>query len=325
MTRHPTTTAPRELSELASVPTPVQPVHDPWMAAREIALWVKRDDLVHPGIPGNKWRKLKYNLAAALEANCDVIVTFGGAFSNHIYATASAGRELGVRTVGLIRGHKPRQLSPILSHAVGCGMELHFVDRNTYREKNNPRTLARLTRPFGNAYVLPEGGSNELALQGVAELIGEIDVPFDVLACACGTGGTLAGLALAGESGTDILGVAALKGADFLNHDVRRLLGPRDKHNWRIDLRYHFGGYARATTSLLSFADDFTARHGIPIDRVYVAKMLFGLYDMVARGEVAPGTTLLAVHTGGVAESAGSVRSVRQDTAPDWLTEWRCT
>lgn len=251
---------------------------------------------VHLAQDDNKARKLKYNLAAAREAGHTRLLTFGGAYSNHIRAVAAAGRRLGFATVGVIRGEEHLPLNDSLAQAAGHGMRLTYLDRNTYRRNTEPAVLQALTSEFGPCYVLPEGGSNALAVRGCAELPAEIPVGFDVIACACGTGGTLAGIAAGLSPGQRALGFAVLRGR-FLDAEVRRLQHEygRVTGNWTIDHDFHFGGYARRRPELDAFIADFQARHGITLDWIYEAKMMYGLFARIAEGTFPPGTTVVAV------------------------------
>ena len=271
-----------------------------------------RDELTHPALPGNKWRKLKYNLREADRLGLNTLLTFGGAYSNHLAAVAAAGRLLGRPTIGFVRGdelaHRP--LNPTLTRARADGMALHFLDRETYRRKHEPDVLAELLRETGPAYVLPEGGSNVLALPGCAELAQELltRLDFDVLAVACGTGGTLAGLltGLAGQR--QALGLAALKGADFLRADIDQLTQQatgRTYLNWELRTDYHGGGYAKLGLELRQFIVDFRQQHGILLDPIYTGKLLFGLFDLATKGHFQRGSTVVAVHTGGLQAWAG--------------------
>jgi 1-aminocyclopropane-1-carboxylate deaminase len=289
-------------------PAPLVEVADERLARRGVRLLLKRDDLLHPELPGNKYRKLRPNLVAAVEAGHGTLLTFGGAYSNHLRATAAAGRLLGLRTVGVVRGEElaTRPLNPSLARAAADGMRLHFIDRATYRRKAEPDVLALLLRRHGPAYVLPEGGSNPLAARGCADLGREIGDAADVVAVACGTGGTLAGLAAGLPATADAVGFAVLRGG-FLNHEVLRLqeeaFGGR-RGRWRVEDRFHHGGYARTTPALDAFADDFAARHGLALDRDYVAKMLHGVVVLAGEGAFAPGTRVAAVVTGPAAGAA---------------------
>ncbi|WP_329267175.1 1-aminocyclopropane-1-carboxylate deaminase/D-cysteine desulfhydrase [Streptomyces pseudovenezuelae] len=283
------------------LPSPLQELSDPRFARHGLRLLLKRDDLIHPELIGNKWRKLAPNLTAAAGRT---VLTFGGAYSNHLRATAAAGRLLGLSTVGVVRGAElaDRPLNPSLARCAADGMRLHFVDRSTYRRKTEPDTLARVLRAADaeDAYVVPEGGSNPLAVRGCRALGEELAGRANVVAIACGTGGTLAGLAAGLASDQRCLGVAVLKGG-FLTADTeslqRRAFGARCG-DWTIDDRFHFGGYARTTPELEAFAEDFEHRHGLPVERLYVAKLLYGLVTLAEEGAFARGTTLAAVVTG---------------------------
>ncbi|MGV9893695.1 1-aminocyclopropane-1-carboxylate deaminase/D-cysteine desulfhydrase [Streptomyces tendae] len=262
---------------------------------------LKRDDLIHPELVGNKWRKLAPVLATA---DARTVVTFGGAYSNHLRAAAAAGRLLGLSTVGVVRGQElaGRPLNPSLARCAADGMRLHFVDRSTYRRKSEPETLAALLRAVDaeGAVVVPEGGSNAEAVRGCRALGEELGEHADVAALACGTGGTLAGLAAGLPRGRRALGIPVLRGG-FLEGDIRRLQerafgGPRG--TWSLDDRFHHGGYARTTPALDAFAEDFERRHGLPVERVYVAKMLYALLALTEEGAFPRGTTLAAVVTG---------------------------
>jgi 1-aminocyclopropane-1-carboxylate deaminase len=283
------------------LPSPLQEVHDDRLARHDVRLLLKRDDLIHPDLAGNKWRKLKYNLDAARRAGHRVLLTFGGAYSNHIRATAAAGRLFGFETIGVIRGEEHLPLNPVLDFAVRQGMRLTYLDRTTYRRKTDPDVIERLHRRYGDFYLLPEGGSNPPAVRGCAEIPAEIETGYDVICCPCGTGGTLAGIAAGARPEARAIGFAVLKGAAFLVDEVaelqRRTYG-RVTGSWRIDLDQHHGGYAKRTPALERFAADFARRHGLRPDLVYVAKMLFGVFALAETGEIAPGSTVVAVITG---------------------------
>jgi 1-aminocyclopropane-1-carboxylate deaminase len=283
------------------LPSPVEVLDDERLAAADVRVLLKRDDLIHPDLPGNKWRKLKYNLEAAQAAGATKLLTFGGAYSNHIRAVAAAGALFELGTVGVIRGEAHDPLNPSLQFAFDHGMHLAYLDRQTYRRKTDRDVLDRLRKEFGDFYLVPEGGSNVLAVRGCTELVEEITEGFDVICCAVGTGGTLAGLAAGLAPHQRAIGFSSLKGGDFLTDDVAAL--QRDAlgevtGNWGIETGYHFGGYAKSKPELVAFIDDFEARHGLRLDRVYVAKMMYGLYDLVAQGRFLRGTRVVAVITG---------------------------
>jgi 1-aminocyclopropane-1-carboxylate deaminase/D-cysteine desulfhydrase-like pyridoxal-dependent ACC family enzyme len=285
-------------------------VTDARFAARGVRLLLKRDDLVHPLLPGNKWRKLVPNLRDALDGGHRTVLTFGGAWSNHLRATAAAGRLLGLATVGVVRGDElaSRPRNPSLARCAADGMTLHFVSRAEYRRRHEPEWVAGLRERFGPFLAVPEGGSNAAAVRGCARLGAELRGHADVAVVACGTGGTLAGLAagLAGARGpaggtARALGVPVVRGG-FLGGEVARLQrsafgGPRG--DWALADGFHGGGYARVDASLDAFAADFADRHGLPpLDRVHVAKMLRGLCALVGEGAFPHGSTVVAVITG---------------------------
>ncbi|MEU2617451.1 pyridoxal-phosphate dependent enzyme [Streptomyces sp. NPDC007157] len=282
------------------LPSPLQEVADDRFARHGVRLLLKRDDLIHPELIGNKWRKLVPNIEVAAGRP---VLTFGGAYSNHLRATAAAGRLLGFPTVGVVRGEElaARPLNPSLARCAADGMRLHFVDRSTYRRKTEPEVLAGLARATGaeDAYVVPEGGSNAAAVRGCRALGEELRGRADVVAIACGTGGTLAGLAAGLGAGQRALGVPVLRGG-FLAGETERLqreaFGGR-RGDWSLDERFHFGGYARTTPELDDFARDFEDRHGLAVERLYVAKLLYGLVELTAEGALRRGTRVAAVIT----------------------------
>lgn len=301
--------------------SPLQQLNSPFLEQADIRLYIKRDDLLHPLFGGNKWRKLKYNLIHARDNHYDTLLTFGGAWSNHIYATAAAGKYFGFKTIGLIRGEKRSPRNATLSFAEENGMQLHYLSRAEYRQKSQLDYLEKLKQRYGHVYILPEGGSNSLALRGCKEIVQEIDIPFDVICCASGTGTTLAGLvaAITAER-TDsahskqekmAIGFSALKGGDFLADEVNAQLNstyPEDAHttsNWRIESRFHFGGYAKTSDELIQFMHEFQSQYGITLDAVYTGKMFYGLFEMIKSKNFKAGTTIVAIHSGGLQGNKG--------------------
>ncbi len=278
-----------------------------------IQLYVKRDDLIHPQFGGNKWRKLKYNLEHARKKQFDSLLTFGGAWSNHIYATAAAGKHFGFNTIGLIRGEEHKPLNTTLSFAKDCGMQLHYINRAEYRQKAEAAYQNKIKQQFGDVYILPEGGSNSLALRGCTETVKEIgtelDKPFDFICCASGTGATLAGLISAIIPGQTAIGFSALKGGEFLNHEVETFL-QREKtnsstKNWRIETDFHFGGYAKVNDALIQFMSEFELQYGFSLDAVYTGKMFYGLFELIKAKKFEPGTSIIAIHSGGLQGNKG--------------------
>ena len=266
-----------------------------------IQLTIKREDKNHPLVSGNKLRKLKYNIQQALAEGKDTILTFGGAYSNHIAATAAAGNLMGIKTIGVIRGDELEceiDVNPTLNFCKSCGMELFFVSRSDYRNKTSPQFLEMLVNRFGsNVYIAPEGGTNALAVKGTAEILTPQDSAFDVICTAVGTGGTIAGLIEASEPYQTVIGFPALKGADFLENVIRQYT---HKTNWHLVYDYNFGGYAKVNDELIDFLNDFNKSTGIPLDPIYVGKMIFAIFALASKGYFAPNTKILAIHTGGL-------------------------
>ena len=291
----------------------LQAVQHPALLAAKVQLFMLREDLIHPQLQGNKWRKLQYNLLAAQAEGLTTVLTYGGAYSNHIYATAAAGQLTGLRTIGIIRGERTEPLNTTLAFAERCGMHLHFVDRAAYRQKNTPAFAAQMRDRFGNFYQIPEGGSNLLGVRGVADMVAHLPA-CDYVAVACGTGATAAGILVGRallQQSFELWAVAALKGGDFLATDIADFCASYDaafgeSHTltpispFRLLTQYHGGGYAKTTPDLVAFCADFEAQTQIPIEPVYTGKMLFGIFDCLAKGEFSPHSVIVAIHTGGL-------------------------
>ena len=293
------------MNALLPIAPPLQTAQDPWLAHQGVQLTMLRLDQVHPVVSGNKWYKLKYNLTEAQREQHNTLLTVGGAYSNHLYATAVAGQAYGFRTIGLVRGEPHTPLNPTLQFAQDNGMQLHYVDRTAFSE------ITKADVPelpvFGRFYWLPEGGTNDLAVKGCAEII-PANADFDYVACCVGTGGTLAGILTSLPREKLALGFSALKGGEFLNETVNALTQAyhQQQHdNYRIITQYHFGGYARANRTLVDFINEFYGQTGIPLEPVYTGKMLYGLYDMIRQGYFPHGSRVLVVHSGGLQGVAG--------------------
>lgn len=295
---------------MPELPSPIQEISDPMLKAARIRLWLKRDDLIHPHISGNKWRKLKYNLATARDNGFSTLLTFGGTYSNHLAATAAAGVEFGFKTMGIVRGERPGMLNPTLRFLLNCGMELHFVSRKDYREKPADHWLKALQMDASKTYVLPEGGSNCLALKGCAELPVEVEQQLgflpDVFFAACGTGATLAGIAAGLKARSRAIGVSVLKG-DIHRRAVAELLHSCNERaeNWEVLGDYHFGGYAKFDNVLIRFINEFRETHEIQLDPIYTGKLLYAVFDQIRRGAFAGATNILVLHSGGLQGIAG--------------------
>ncbi len=285
-------------------PSILTKIDDPWLAQYRIKLWMKRDDLLHPIISGNKWRKLKYSLDHALSSGADTIISMGGAYSNHLHALAYVGKVLGLKTIGLVRGEQPVTLTPTLSDIQRWGMELRFVSRGDYRLLRQHKNYQALPGLQPGQYWLPEGGAQALALKGVAELVNEIAIPYDTFCAPCGTGATLAGMIDAVQQQVSVLGFAALKNAGFLRGEVEGLLS-QSRHNWQINLDYHFGGFAKTNADLSEFSNDFESKTTIPLEPVYTGKMMYAVYDLIKKHYFKPGERIIALHTGGLQGKRG--------------------
>lgn len=265
-----------------------------------IQVYIKREDLLHAQISGNKFRKLKYNLIKARQFNQRTLLTFGGAYSNHIAAVAAAAHEFDFNSIGIIRGEElvdKIDQNPTLHKAQQHGMQLHFVSRADYRRKTESEFIKQLIEQYGEFYLIPEGGSNHLAVQGCAEILTTHDrQQFDYVCCAVGTGGTLAGIIESSAPSQTVLGFAALKG-DFLQAQIQQWTA---KTNWRLISDYHCGGYAKTTPALLHFIQQFYQCTGIPLEPIYTGKLMFSLLDLIQRGYFAPHSRILVIHTGGL-------------------------
>jgi len=271
----------------------------PFLDQAEVQVTVKREDLLHPVISGNKYRKLKYNLEAASSRGHNTLLTFGGAYSNHILAVACAGKEHGFKTVGIIRGEELEsswKSNPTLIQASSYGMEFNFVSRSEYRKRNDAGWQKGWSSRYGRVFIIPEGGSNALGVKGCMEILTEEDAPFETICCAVGTGTTLAGLAESCLSHQRILGFPALKGT-FLDNEIRNLSSQR---NWTLETSYHFGGYAKTTGALINFINKFKKTTGILLDPVYTGKLFFGIFDAIKKGKFPKGSKILVIHTGGL-------------------------
>lgn len=274
----------------------------PRVNPNNVSLFIKREDLIHPVISGNKWRKLKYNLQAARESGYQTLLTFGGAYSNHIHATAGAAHDHGFKSIGIIRGEEHLPLNPTLKEASAMGMRLYYMDRITYRNKHTKEVIDDLHELFGDFYLIPEGGTNELAIKGAAEIVSGLENDFDCLITACGTAGTVTGI-IAGMKGMGkVIGISVLKG-DFHQQDIHQWLEKLNLQgfkNWEVKTIYHFGGYARYNLELIRFINEFRNDYKIPLDPIYTGKMMFAVFDMIAKGQFEPGTRVLTIHTGGL-------------------------
>ncbi len=281
-----------------------QEVFFPLLTEKKVKLFVKREDLIHPFVSGNKFRKLKHTVLQVQKAQQKNILTFGGAFSNHIAATAHAGKIAGLKTIGVIRGdelgkdlEKTLAQNATLREAYKCGMTFYFVDRETYRTKTTTAFIQKLKDKFGDFYLVPEGGTNELAIKGCEEILSENENDFTHICSAVGTGGTIAGLINTAKEPQKIIGFPALKG-NFLTAEVEKFTSQR-KH-WELISAYHFGGYAKYNSELISFMNWFYKQTAILLDPIYTGKMMFGIVDLIKKNYFSENSCILAIHTGGI-------------------------
>lgn len=293
---------PTELEHKLGIraPSPEQSIAPDWQHADQYQLAVKRDDLLHPAVSGNKWRKLKYALTNYIASDVKELVSFGGGYSNHLHALSYACSILGIRLTAIVRGDYSQQLTPMLQDIKRWGAELQFVDRQTYRQRDEAGFLSRLAQQHPKAVIVPEGGSQQAALQGVAEIIAELQQRYDYILVPVGSGGTLAGL-ISANSGSVIVGIAVLKGEGYLEGLVRTLLPEGgDNDEWQINHDFHFGGYAKSDLALREFCQRFAQAHNIPIEPVYSGKLFFSIRQLVEQQKFPPGSRILILHTGGL-------------------------
>lgn len=269
---------------------------------KSISLTIKRDDLLHPLISGNKFRKLKYNILAAKAGNYKSLVTFGGAYSNHILATAAAAKENGWQSIGIIRGEELEANyleNPTLNKAHQLGMQFIFVSRADYQHKEN--VVAELNLDPTSHYIIPEGGTNLLAIKGCEEILDASDKLFDYVCCSVGTGGTISGIINSSNVKQQIIGFSSLKG-DFLSDEIRKFV---TNTNWTLNSDYHFGGYGKVSDELIDCINEFKDKHGVLLDPIYTGKMIFGVMDLIDKDYFTENSSILLIHTGGLQGISG--------------------
>ncbi len=280
-----------------------------------VKLFIRREDLIHPFVSGNKFRKLKYNLEFAKNNNYKKLVTFGGAFSNHIAAVAFAGKVNGFETIGIIRGNELASeinSNPTLKFAQDCGMKFEFVSREEYRQKTTVEFIENLKVKYQQFYLIPEGGTNDLAIKGCEEIITNEDAAYDFICCAIGTGGTISGIINSSSFNQKVLGFPSLKG-DFLKKDICKFA---KKDNWNIISDYHFGGYGKVSNELINFINDFNEKYNIPLDPIYTGKMVFGVIELINKNYFPENSKILTIHTGGLQGIEGMNLKLRAKNLP---------
>ncbi|KGL58598.1 1-aminocyclopropane-1-carboxylate deaminase/D-cysteine desulfhydrase [Polaribacter sp. Hel1_85] len=281
-----------------------QQVFLPILEEKKVELFIKREDLIHPSVSGNKFRKLKYNLLEAKKLKKNALLTFGGAFSNHIAATAVAGKLAGFKTFGIIRGEElgknlkeTLEKNATLREAHENGMKFHFVSRELYRQKSSFGFIEKMKNKWGDFYLIPEGGTNCLAVDGCQEILTKEDAKFDYICSAVGTGGTIAGLIKSKKKRQKVIGFPALKG-NFLSEEIRKYV-VKDV-TWSLQKKYHFGGYAKYDEELITFINNFKKDTDVLLDPIYTGKMIFGIIDLIKKDTFKEGTKIVAIHTGGI-------------------------
>ena len=278
----------------------IQQLNCALLKEKNISLGVKRDDLLHPLISGNKWRKLKYNLIRMKELKKTQLLTFGGAFSNHIHACAAAGKMFNLTTHAIVRGPEIDNNNPTIQFAKQCGMQLHAVNRIEYRKRHDQAYLDALQTRFPNAYIIPEGGTNSLALPGCKELVKSLP-EHDYLICPTGSGGTLAGLIEGSALTTKVIGIAVLKQGEYLKEDIIKLSSKaKYQNNWQLLTDFHDGGYGKFSPQLWQFCQNMNANHALPLEPIYSGKMMYALWQLIAQDYFPSGSKIIAVHTGGL-------------------------
>lgn len=272
----------------------VQPLSSPYKFYT--TLHVLRLDLIHPVISGNKWFKLKIYLEDALRLGMDTLVTYGGAYSNHIVAAAAACRLHGLKSIGIIRGEKPLTLSPTLQDASSYGMELEFISREDYRNRRVPEHIAARQ----NTYLVSEGGYGIKGAEGAASILAEAGGNYTHIVAAAGTGTMLAGLVLAAGAGQEVIGIPVLKNLNSLREEIDALLPQEKKGSFRLLDGFHFGGYARHNAELIRFMNSWYELTGVPTDFVYTGKLFFALDQLMQQGYFPEGSRVLVIHSGGL-------------------------
>ncbi|ALF56066.1 1-aminocyclopropane-1-carboxylate deaminase [Nostoc piscinale CENA21] len=296
------------------LPPPTQQIHSNIIESAGVEISVLRLDLMHPWVNGNKWYKLKYNLLEAKARNFTTLLTFGGAYSNHIFATAAAGKLFGLQTIGVIRGEETLPLNPTLSFALEQGMQLVYMNRTSYKQRNSPELQAELRERYGEVFIIPEGGCNLNGVLGCTEILQQAE-NFDIVCVACGTGTTFAGILLSLIPQQKGIAFPVLKNGEFLQQEIETLLqnylaadlpvSNKSVCAWELICNYHFGGYAKVNDELLKFSQQFQQIYGIPLDYVYTAKMFYGVMDLLQQGFFSKGDRILLIHTGGLQGNLG--------------------
>lgn len=289
------------LAEL-KLPSPVTQIHNPLLEQNKIQLFIKRDELIHPELQGNKWRKLKYNLLTARNNKLNTLLSFGGTYSNHLHALAAAGKAFNFKTIGIVRGEQHTPANPCIQDMLNWGMQLKYVSRIDYKNKTSSHFIEQLKQEFEPFYLIPEGGNNEQGMRGCGELLTELEQDYDFICSEVGSGTMLSSLIINNKNPqTKFLGFAVMKNPQ-LDADIQKKLNNNPLHNtqWEIIHQYHFSGFAKTTEELNAFILDFRNTHNIQLEPVYSGKMIYGIFDLVEKGYFKKDSKILAIHGGGL-------------------------
>ena len=268
---------------------------------KKINLFIKRIDKIDDFISGNKWYKLKYNILEAKRLKIDTVLTFGGAYSNHIVATACTARRNGLKSIGIIRGEETYPLNESLKIAKAHKMRLIYISRSNYRKKSNLQFIEDLKYNLGEFYLIPEGGTNKLGVKGTEQILTKKD-NYDVICLPVGTGGTISGIINSSGNHQKIIGFPAIKGFGSLKSDIASM---SNKENWTLINNYVFGGYAKINNELIDFINNFYKSYNIPLDCIYTGKMMYGVLDLINNEYFKKNTKILTIHTGGLLANKG--------------------
>jgi len=285
------------------MPPIIEPFYHPLCEQKGVQVFIKRDDLIHPIISGNKLFKLSLYLEKFAEGDYKTLITFGGAYSNHVHASAYKTKQLGIKSVAIIRGEQLLPLNPTLKDVAQWGVTLEPVSRADYKLKETSPRIQSIIDSYEKPLLIPEGGCGELGVLGAAKMLEEVDQSkFDFVVCACGTATTLSGLIYASEKHIKLIGVPVLKAQNWMDQEVTGYLDKLhcNKHNWQLLYDYHFGGYAKMPENLLQFVTDIKTDYGLALDPVYTGKAFFALLDQINNGQIEAGSKVLFVHTGGL-------------------------
>ena len=270
------------------------------LRAKQVHLNILRLDQIHPLVSGNKWFKLKENIKNAVRQHCTSLLTFGGAYSNHLVATAAAAKASGLQSVGVVRGfHGKEHPTETLKQCEALDMHLHYVSREDYAQKNEGEFLSELQALYPQAYIIPEGGDNANGIIGAGEIASYIPPDINLVVLAIGTGTTFAGIRSRLDNTVHMLGFPVMKGGMYLKEEIERKLNTNN-NNWQLNADYHFGGFAKYNQELIDFMNDFYAKHHIPLDLVYTAKMMYGIFDLLQKDYFPQGSNICCIHTGGL-------------------------